>query len=219
MSLAITLIIALVLLLLLLVGAWRDLRRGMLALIATLFGAALSGFWGERWGNELASRFDTNPSPIIVAMSIMLLAGVALLIGYGGGILLPPLPKVRTWQQRVAGGTLGLLNGIVLVGYLLRIGTRDNPAFAELIGSAAPTQLLYDSLPFLFLATALIGGAIIIGKSAMLALRKRAAAPSSPLASRPVPPATPSSVAPLPTTAEQHENQQRTLDKINNRLR
>jgi hypothetical protein len=211
MSLAITLVIALILLLLLLVGAWRDIPRGLLALVATLFGTVLGGFWTERWGNELAARFDTGPSPIIGGIGILLISSVVLLIGYGGGIVLPPSPKLLTWQERVIGGALGLLNGIVLTGYLLRLSTYGNPGFAALIGSSALATLLYDGIPLLFLAVAIVGSSIIIGKGIVIALRNRATTPFIPPDSE-----TPGS-APQITKAERRENQKRALEKIKDR--
>ena len=54
MALAFTIVIALVLVVLGLVGYIRDLRRGLLALIGTLAGASLVSFWAAPWGLALA---------------------------------------------------------------------------------------------------------------------------------------------------------------------
>lgn len=218
MSLAITGVVALVLLLLAWVGAWRDIQRGLLALVATFFGIVLSSLWGERWGNQLAAQLDVASAPIVFMISSLLLASVALLIGYGGGILLPPAPRSLSWQRRAAGGALGLLNGIVLIGYLLQYSTHNNPGFAELIAEATPVQLLYDGVPLLLLISALVGSALIIGKQIILSLRRRKVPPAPPNLPSARPPATPLAGTP-PPTAEQRENQQRALEKINDRLR
>src|SRR5258705_8328703 len=57
MALAFTIVIALVLVVLGLVGYIRDLRRGLLALIGTLAGASLVSFWAAPWGLALAGSF------------------------------------------------------------------------------------------------------------------------------------------------------------------
>src|SRR5215213_2036263 len=69
MALAFTIVIALVLVVLGLVGYIRDLRRGLLALIGTLAGASLVSFWAAQWGQALAGRVGGDPQRLIFIVS------------------------------------------------------------------------------------------------------------------------------------------------------
>src|SRR5690349_22223705 len=87
MALAFTIVIALVLVVLGLVGYIRDSRRGLVALIGTLAGALLVNFWAAQWGQSLAGRFTgADPQRVTFIVSCALLLWGALVIGYGGGM-------------------------------------------------------------------------------------------------------------------------------------
>jgi hypothetical protein len=78
MPLAFTIIIALVLVVLALVGYIRDLRRGLVALIGTLAGASLVSFWAAPWAQGLAGSFiggDTQRLIFIVSCALLLWSG------------------------------------------------------------------------------------------------------------------------------------------------
>src|SRR5258705_4371391 len=105
MALAFTIVIALVLMVLGLIGYIRDLRRGLLALIGTLAGASLVSFWAAQWGQALAGRFvGADPQRLIFIVSCALLLWSALVVGYGGGMLLARANDRPLFQQRPFGG-------------------------------------------------------------------------------------------------------------------
>jgi uncharacterized membrane protein required for colicin V production len=177
MALAFTIIIALVLVVLGLVGYIRDLRRGLLALIGTLAGASLVSFWAAQWGVALASRFGGDPQRMIFIVSCALLLWSALVVGYGAGLLLAR-PKDRLpFQQRLVGALLGALNGVLLVAFLLRFAVTSQPSFAALLEASPLAKILFDSLPQLFLGmAALITLAVLVRSMMLFTTRKTTSA-------------------------------------------
>ena len=167
MALALTIVIGLVLALLGFVGYVRDLRRGMLALLGTLVGAILVNFWGDQWGAGLASRF-VNPDVqrITFYVNYAVFLWCALVVGYGGGVLLSRV-KERSLQQRLVGALLGLVNGVLIVGFLLRFATAKQPSLAPLIQANPVAKIVHDGLPLLFLALAAITTLLVLGRAAI----------------------------------------------------
>ena len=152
MALAFTIVIALVLVVLGLVGYIRDLRRGLLALIGTLAGVILVSFWAAPWGLALAGSFvGGDPQRMIFIVSCALLLWSALVVGYGGGMLLGRAKDRPPFQQRLVGALLGALNGVLIVAFLLRFAVTSQPSFAAMIESSPLAKILFDSLPLLFL--------------------------------------------------------------------
>src|SRR4051812_10322091 len=108
------------------VGFRRDVRRGVLALAGTLLGAIVVGFWAAPWGQALASRFvggDIQRLTFIVSCLIFVFS--TLVVGYGGGLLLGAKER-GPFPRRLASALLGLLDGVLIVGYLLRFATAGN---------------------------------------------------------------------------------------------
>lgn len=205
MSLPIGIVIALLLLVLLLIGARRDLRRGVMALGGTLLGAILSGFWGGPLGMALAVRADIDPALAVLIADVSLLLVAALLIGYGGAVLLSANWEAVGWSERFVGGMLGLLNGIILTGYLLRFATQASPSFAASVATTWIARIIHDGLPLLWLTITLAAAAAVIGKS-LLQLNHRSVGSArewTPLSSTPV------------SREERRANRRRALDRIN----
>src|SRR5262245_45871189 len=118
MELAFTIVVALVLAVLGLVGYIRELRRGLLALIGTLVGALLVDFWAAPWGQSLASRFvGGDAQRLTFIVSCVLFLWGALFVGYGGGLLLHRPKERPPFQRRLVGALLGGLNGVLIVGF------------------------------------------------------------------------------------------------------
>ncbi|MEP7188272.1 MAG: CvpA family protein [Roseiflexaceae bacterium] len=207
MPLAFTIIIALVLVLLGLVGYIRDLRRGLLALIGTLAGASLVSFWAAPWAQALAGSFlGGDAQRLIFIVSCALLLWSALVVGYGGGMLLTRVKDRLTFQQRLAGALLGLLNGVLVVAFLLRFAITSQPSFAVIIQASPLAKILFDGLPLLFLGLAIVATlAVLVRGIVMLATRR--AAPATPAA-------TPATSAPTQRIGD-HD----VLDKVNNASR
>jgi hypothetical protein len=217
MSLVITIVVVLVLVVLTLVGAWRDLRRGVTALAGTLLGALVSSFWADRWSTELVEHYAALDGRLITfVLSSALLAGTALLVGYGGGSFFPPPLARPTFVQRLLGALLGALSGVILTGYVLQYGAASSKGFEVTVLEAPVTRALYNGLPYLFLAMAGFTGLAVVLRAAIAwLLAARRAAPAAPAAASP--PATGDTPA-TPAPAALHErqvNQSRTLDKIN----
>jgi uncharacterized membrane protein required for colicin V production len=210
MPLAFTIIIALVLVVLGLVGYIRDLRRGLLALIGTLAGASLVSFWAAPWAQGLAGSFiggDTQRLIFIVSCALLLWS--ALVVGYGGGMLFPR-PKDRlSFQQRLVGALLGLLNGVLIVAFLLRFAITSQPSFAAIIQSSPLAKILFDSLPLLFMGLVIAATLAVLVRMVVLFTTRRAP-PATPAGTPASTPAATSTSAPT-----QRINDRDVLDKVN----
>ena len=210
MALAFTIIIALVLVVLGLVGYIRDLRRGLLALIGTLAGASLVSFWAAAWGQSLAARFGGDPQRLIFIVSCALLLWSALIVGYGGGMLLARAKDRPLFQQRLVGAVLGALNGVLIVAFLLRFAVTSQPTFATMIETSPLAKILFDSLPLLFLGITVVVTLAVLVRGIMLFATRRAVPPA------PAPAATPATSASAPT---QRIGDRDVLDKVNSATR
>jgi hypothetical protein len=210
MALAFTVIIAVVLALLGLVGYVRDPRRGLLALIGTLVGALLVDFWAARWGPDLAARFvDGNVARLTFIVSCVLFLWGALFVGYGGGLLVPRAKERPPFQQRLGGAILGVLNGVLIVGFLMRFATLSQTGFAETIQSSPLAKLFYDGLPLLFLGAAVAVTLMVLARGITQFFGRRAAPAPRPAEPRPTA-ATPTS----PTAPTQRISERDILNKI-----
>ena len=210
MAFAFTIVIVLVLAVLGLVGYIRDSRRGLVALIGTLAGALLVDFWAAQWGQALASRFvgaDPQRSTFIVSCVLMLWG--ALIVGYGGGMQLARAKERRPFPQRLAAALLGVLNGVLIVAFLLRFAVASQPAFAATVQALPLARILYDGLPLLFLGAAAISTLVVLTRGIVLLAGRRAA---------PVASSTPAATAPAvsSSTPTQRINDRDVLDKVNN---
>ncbi|HEU5103093.1 MAG TPA: CvpA family protein [Roseiflexaceae bacterium] len=213
MALAFTIVIVLVLVLLGLVGYIRDSRRGLVALIGTLAGALLVDFWAAQWGQALASRFvGADPQRITFVVSCALLLWGVLLIGYGGGMQLARPKERAVFAQRLAAALLGVLNGVLIVAFLLRFAVASQPAFVATIQASPIARLLYDGLPLLFLSAAAISTLVVLARGVVLVATRRPA-PAAPAASSAAAPAVTSS------TPTQRIDDRDVLDKVNNATR
>ncbi|HWQ12478.1 MAG TPA: CvpA family protein [Roseiflexaceae bacterium] len=195
MATTLTIALAVVIVVPALVGYWRDPRRGMLALAGTLLGATLADFWAARWGQELAASLGGKPRVLALFTGYGALALGALLIGYGAGELLPPPPARPSLPRRLLGALLGLLNGVLIAGYVLRLAAETDAGFEQELRGVALARLVLDGLPLLFLALAAVLAALILARRMLLLIRQLAARPAPP-PQQPTPPAAPPQPSP-----------------------
>ncbi|GIV97870.1 MAG: hypothetical protein KatS3mg057_2527 [Herpetosiphonaceae bacterium] len=136
-----------------LLGVGRGGTREAVTLIGILGGALLGALWREPWGVALARSMAQDQRLMQAVVFDMLLLGTTILIGYGGALLLPPRQRIlRLPGSRLAGGLLGALNGLLLVGLLLwsaaEAGSRGisgivtGTRLGALIGNRLPLLLL-----------------------------------------------------------------------------
>jgi hypothetical protein len=216
MALKITIGAALVLMVLLgFVGFRRDMRRGVLALAATLLGAILVGFWAEPWGQSLAQRFvGGNLERLTFIVSCLIFLFSVLVVGYGGGVLFGPKERAP-FPRRLANGLLGLLDGALIVGYLLRFGAVGNPDFLETVRGMPPARILYDGMPLLFLVFTLGVAVLVLLRTAALFGGRARSAPAKPSeAALPKPTPPPATGAPSAPRVDEHD----ILEKINRQV-
>ncbi|MFL5807645.1 MAG: hypothetical protein ACJ8CR_38700 [Roseiflexaceae bacterium] len=203
------------------VGLRRDLRRGVVALAGTLLGAIMAGFWGDRWGQSLAERFvggDTQRLTFVVSSLVFLFC--ALVVGYGGGLLLGPKERAP-FQRRLVGGLLGILNGALIAAYLLRFGAENDAAAREIVQEWLPSRMLLDGLPLLFLIVT--GGlAVLVLVRVLLSFGgyEPVAPAKKPIATSQKPAATaPAAAASTAAAPSNHIDEHDILGKVNDALR
>jgi hypothetical protein len=213
MPLALTIFIALVVVVLGAIGYARDLLRSLLALLGTLFGALLVEFWGAQWGAALASRLGTTPQLRGFIVSCLIFLWGALSVGYGGGVLLGRSKNRPLVPQRLASALLGLLNGVLIVGFLLRYAFAQQPGFAALVTADAVAAAIYSGLPLLFLGLALAVTLLVVARGLVGLVGRRAApAPSSAGANTPLPTRSAAS------TPDRRVDEQGVINKIDRQL-
>lgn len=116
MSLLLDALLLLILILAIPVGVYRGgIREGFTA-AGILLGAQLATEWAVPWGDFIGdhSALATDASRFLVAGLLLLLATVT--IGYGSSIAFSYHPGPG---GRLFGGILGLLNGVLFVGFVI----------------------------------------------------------------------------------------------------
>lgn len=179
------------------IGFRRGLRRGIMTLAGSLLGAIMVNFWGEQWGFYLAERFiGARQEQVIFFVSSFVFLTCALIIGYGGGIMLGKKER-GPFSRQLASLVLGAVNGTLITSYLFRFGVAHNDGMLELINFWPPTRWLYQGLPLLFLVVT-VGSTLLILVRLLLSLSKQWAAASAAASAAPKPAQKP---APKPAAA------------------
>lgn len=203
-------------------GLVRGVRRGLIAVAGTLLGAVLIDLWQVRWSDWLRTQMEQPAwATFLLTAAIFLL--VALLVGYGGSLLLPRDPKAKGpgLLDRLLGAFVGALNGALIISYLLRYARQNWPGgqAEDLIAGSLVAGVLDAWLAWFILAmvaTTMIFVTLRGTVRISMALSRPAPAPiparPGPYAA-PAPKAPPAQQPPAPpqTVAEQDK---RVLDKI-----
>jgi|APCry1669189070_1035195.scaffolds.fasta_scaffold00057_17 uncharacterized membrane protein required for colicin V production len=158
-----------------LVGLFRGVRRGLIAMAGTLLGAVLVNLWQARWINGLRAQMEQPAWPtFLLTTGIFVL--VAILVGYGGSLLLPPHdPKAKGpgMLDRLLGPFVGALNGALIVSYLLRYANENwpNGEAAAMIAESFMARLLDIWLPWFILVMVLMTTLFVMMRGSMRTLR------------------------------------------------
>lgn len=164
-------------------GVKRGLLRELMVLLGgVVLGAMMGSLWGEFWAKGLARYVTLGEQTLqgIVLLGLLLL--VVLFVGYGSGFFLPRLP-LKPWQ-RVVGGLVGLLNGLLIEAFCfryLRTYFLKTPSVLEQsLASTLLTQWL--SWVFLGLVAAVALVVIVIALARFVRWIARLAQPPAPAA-------------------------------------
>lgn len=213
------------------VGLLRGVRRGVVALAGTLLGAVLVDLWSEplaRWlRDSVGPERPALPTFTLVATLFML---TALLVGYGGSVLLPRIDpqakKPAGLVDRPLGALLGALNGALIVSYLLRYAETIwvDGTVSALVATSPVAFVLDRWLPWFVMALVVTTALFVMLRLTAATVRGRAAAPKAKPApgaqpgqtppSAPVP-ASPAPTNPQPAPKTVAEQDKRVLEKIN----
>ncbi|HEY1015014.1 MAG TPA: CvpA family protein [Herpetosiphonaceae bacterium] len=149
--------------LLALLGFNRGIQREAMTLIGVLLGGMLAEIWGPVWGPALAQNLNKDPQLMRAIVSDGLLLFSAVFIGYGGGLLLPSRKKINKGVARFYGALGGVVNGLLILGLLLRYAELRAPEAAEIENIAATRlgPLLIERLPLMLLAGTGVGAAVV----------------------------------------------------------
>lgn len=224
-----TIVLAVVVALFGLAGLFRGVRRGVVALAGTLLGAVLVDLWSgpvATWLRETI-RPERPALPTFLLVAALFLA-TALLVGYGGSVLMPrPDPQAKKPLGIVdftLGGLLGALNGAMIVSYLLRYADEiwADGSVGELVATSPVAFVLDRWLPWFVMALVGTTAIFVLLRLFAATVRGRAAAtkpkPAAPAAApaappgQAQPPASGGQPAPPKSVSEQDK---RVLDKIN----
>lgn len=151
------------------VGVRHGVYRGFLTLVGTLLGAVLVDVmqphvlaWVDR-----ALRVE-RPGVVIWWVQSVAFLAVALIVGYGGNVLVrqETIPIRHDWRDMLLGFLLGALNGAVIVSYLLNYarGLPESYGIAPLVASSLVVQIVRDWVAW-FIA------AVVVVLSAYIAVR------------------------------------------------
>lgn len=196
-----TISVAVVLGLLGLLGLFRGVRRGIVALAGTLLAAVLVDLWQEPWAEWVRTslRPEQPALPTFVLTAAIFLT-VALLIGYGGSLLLPRPPADApplSLLDRLLGALVGALNGALIVSYLLRYAAElwAGDELAAQVSGSVLAGVLDSWLPWFILA--------LVGTTAVFVLLRASVRISRALRAKPAPAAVPAGGKPATKPAEQ----------------
>lgn len=178
MTLAVTIGSAVLVLGFALMGALRDLPRGVLALTGVLFGTALVSLWGMPFAQELGRRFGNTDTALLQRFASIVLFGVSTLLGVGSGMLLPH--GEGTLVARLVGGLLGVFTGALAAGFVLNYAGARNEVFVTDVRASPIGAVLHDRLPLLLLAGAGVVLLAIILRLVVSLLANRTSAQATP---------------------------------------
>ncbi len=159
--------------LLILPGIW-GIRHGIGSSLFALTGTLLAAVLVTLWGSWIRERTGSNDG---MGMGLAAISGVflaiAFIVGYGGNAVFtrPPKPgpsgEPAPLKNRVLGGLLGVLNGLLIFSFLLRYAVDlGNPDISAVVGAASVLWLwiVYTWLPWYILAVSVIVSIWIIAR-------------------------------------------------------
>lgn len=209
-ELGLNIILGLVILMPGIIGARRGIYRGILTLVGTLFGVVLVDLWRPAWATSITDFFQADRQDVALWLVVVLtFLAVVVVLGYGSGVLVAAeaLPNRRSAGDRILGGLLGLLHGMMVMGYLLHYSVEvpPTPELAPGILAVSGARGLIDWLRWFELAAVVCTGLLIAWRLSNELIQSRttadqgapsAVAPHLPIkpgkpqpASRPAPPA------------------------------
>ncbi len=102
------------------IGLWRGALREWVACAGIALGILLADAAGTQWGDGFAKLTNMDPQLGSFTVATAFFLAAVLLVGYGGGVALPYRPDL-SWANRGLGALLGLGNGFLIIGGLLRL--------------------------------------------------------------------------------------------------
>lgn len=167
-------------------GFLRGGLREVCTAAGLLFGILLAEEWSGRWGEWLAGRLDVSTGAAEFIVAVFLVGLSVSLMGYGG-------TAAFSWRPgpggRMYGAYIAMLNGLVLIGYLINVVVRtvyggDTP---DLIAEGFVSRALSSGFGWVLLAGAF---GVIIATLFGMFVRERVTEPDA------LYPAAPGSTAP-----------------------
>jgi len=182
-SIALDAFVILILLLLSLLGFMRGGLREVCSAAGLLFGVAMASAWASPVGDWLARIVNIEQGAARFMSAVFILLVSTMICGYGAGsaFVYQPAPGGRMY-----GGLLGMLVGIVFVGYVINFVNvyLMGGDYPEVVKSSYVARALSAGIDWVLLAVA---GVIVMATAFGLLVREKA--PDQYMQSfRPVPP-------------------------------
>ncbi len=145
------------------IGFRRGVVREVFVTAGVLAGVLLSTYWSRPWGIDFADFFGVSTQTGQYLVSTGFIVGTLFLLGYGAAFAMDLDDGMPS--RRVTGALLGLINGVLLFGFLLRDIERfiaDEATLRLLRQSAIAWTLLRQPGWILLAATVSLGIVIVV---------------------------------------------------------
>lgn len=146
-------LIVLVVLMIAAIGYNRGGMREMCTAVGLLFGRCLADAWAGRWGSWLADQVDIGEGSARFIVWVTVVVVATIICGYGTSLAFFSKPGPG---GRLYGALLGLLNGVVLITFVLDAMRRflNNGTTPEIIAKSYVARAMIDGFGWILLAIA-----------------------------------------------------------------
>ena len=134
-SLVLDALLLLILLTIVPIGFFRGGLREVCTSAGLLLGILLAEQWAGRWGGWIADRADLDAGAMGFTVAVVVVVVTGALVGYGSSAAFSYRPGPG---GRMYGGLLAMLNGILLIGFLINayVDLVEGGELPESIGAA-----------------------------------------------------------------------------------
>jgi uncharacterized membrane protein required for colicin V production len=133
-------------------GFTREVKRGAIAIAGTLVGVIMAEFWAASWAQGISGS-EEGSATLTAILSIFILLGTTILIGYGSGSIIAPRTgfEKHNFGYRVFATLIGMFNGFLVLSYVLRYLHEGSEAVRTFLAPTISGAVLIDGLRWVFL--------------------------------------------------------------------
>lgn len=148
-------LIVLIVLMLVAIGYHRGGMRELCTAVGILFGSRLADAWAGRWGNWLTDQVDISEGSARFIVWVTVVAIATVICGYGTSLAFFSRPGPG---GRLYGALLGVLNGIVLISFVLDAMRRylHDGALPEVVEKSHVARVMVEQFGWILLGIAAV---------------------------------------------------------------